>query len=108
VGTAEQTSLPSESADLVVSQYSFHEWEDPQQGLVEVLRILKPGGSLILNDYNQAWLSPWKRRLIGLFHHLEMFEFTLERVAELLRETGFGEIRGQGKGVQWFVQATKP
>ncbi len=108
LGAAEETSLPSDSADLVVSQYSFHEWDDPQKGLVEILRILKPGGSLILNDYNRAWLSPWKRKLLSLFHHLEMFGFTFEQVDDLLRATGFDAIEGQSKGLQWFVRAIKP
>jgi ubiquinone/menaquinone biosynthesis C-methylase UbiE len=108
LGAAEETSLPSNSADLVVSQYSFHEWEDPQQGLREVFRILKPRGSLILSDYNRAWLSPWKRKLLGLFHHLDMFEFTFDQVADLLTEAGFDELEDQGGGLQWFVRARKP
>jgi arsenite methyltransferase len=108
LGTAEEIPLAPSSADLVVSQYSFHEWADPQKGLGEVLRILKPRGSLVLNDYNEAWLSPWKRRLLGLFHHLDMFEFTVEQVADLAREAGFDEIEAQTKGLQWFVRVVKP
>jgi ubiquinone/menaquinone biosynthesis C-methylase UbiE len=88
LGTAEEIPLASGSADLVVSQSSFHEWEDPQKGLGEVFRILKPGGSLILKDYDGAWLSPWKRKLLGRFHHLEMFRFTFQQVADLLKEVG--------------------
>jgi ubiquinone/menaquinone biosynthesis C-methylase UbiE len=108
LGVAEETSLPSNSADLVVSQYSFHEWRDPQKGLEEVLRILKPRGTLILNDFNRAWLSSWKRNLLSLFHHLDMFEFTFEQVADLLAAAGFDKIQGQCKGLQWFVRAIKP
>lgn len=108
LGSAEETSLPANSVDLVVSQSSFHEWEDPQAGLREAFRILKSGGSLILSDYNRAWLSPWKRKLLGLFHHLDMFEFTFEQVVDLLRGAGFTGMEGQAKKLQWFVRATRP
>ncbi|MBM4464144.1 MAG: class I SAM-dependent methyltransferase [Chloroflexi bacterium] len=108
VGTAEEIPIASNSVDLVVTQSSFHEWENPQKGLAEIFRILRPGGCLILKDYNRAWLSGWKRKLLGLFHYLDMFKFTFEEVAGLLREAGFGKIKDQGKRLQLFVQASKP
>jgi len=107
LGRAEELPLESNSVNLVVSQSSFHEWDDPQKGLSEVCRILRPGGSLILKDYNWAWLSGWKRSLFQLFGHGEMFKFTFDDVTALLREAGLTEIKGDGRGVQWFVQALK-
>ena len=108
LGTAEEIPLAPESADLVVSQSSFHEWEDPHKGLGEVSRILKPGGSLILKDYNGAWLSPWKRKLIGRFHHLDMFRYTFRQVADLLETAGFATIEGEDRGYQYLVRGVKP
>ena len=106
-GKAEEIPIESNSVDLVVSQSSFHEWENPQQGFSEIFRILKSGGSLMLKDYNRGWLSGWKRKLFQVFHHLEMFKFTFEEVADLLREAGFDEIKGKGQGLEFFVQALK-
>jgi hypothetical protein len=68
---------------------------------------LKPDGSLILKDYNRAWLSTWKRKLLGVFHHLDMFKFTFEEVADLLKEACFDEIKGKERGLELFVQALK-
>ncbi len=107
LGKAEEMPIESNSVDLVVTQSSLHEWENPQQGLSEIFRVLKPDGSLILKDYNRDWLSGWKRSLFQFFHHLEMFKFTFEEVADLVREAGFDEITGEGKGLQLFAQAWK-
>jgi ubiquinone/menaquinone biosynthesis C-methylase UbiE len=107
LGTAEEIPCTSDSVDLVVSQSSYHEWADPRKGLGEIFRILRPGGILVLRDYSRTWLSPWKRKLLGLFHHLEMFKFTFAQANELLVQTGFDTVGGEDRGVQWFAQAVK-
>lgn len=107
LGKAEELPIDLNSVDLVVSQSSLHEWENPQKGFSEIYGVLKPRGSLILKDYNRGWLSGWKRSLFKFFHHLEMFKFTFEEVSDLLRDAGFDEIKGKRRGLQWFVQALK-
>ena len=50
-GTAEVTTLPDRSVDLIVAGQAFH-WFDRERTKVEFKRILKPGGrvALIWND----------------------------------------------------------
>ena len=50
VGGAEQIPFPSETFDRVWSINAFHHWEDQAQGLVECLRVLKPGGRLLIAE----------------------------------------------------------
>jgi SAM-dependent methyltransferase len=47
VGSAENTSLPDESIDIITTAQSFH-WFDSKQFKTECNRILKPGGLVII------------------------------------------------------------
>ncbi len=44
---AEQTGLPSESFDVVVSEYGASIWCDPYKWIPEAARLLRPGGELV-------------------------------------------------------------
>lgn len=107
LGMAEQLPMRSSSAGVVVSQSSFHEWDDRQKGLSEILRVLEHGGHLIVKDYSRTWLSPWKRIVFGRIHPLDMFRFSSGEVADLLRDAGFVDIEGEEGGLQFLVRARK-
>jgi ubiquinone/menaquinone biosynthesis C-methylase UbiE len=47
-GSAEAVPLPDESCDLVWLFLTLHHWSDPLQGLREVRRVLRPGGTVVL------------------------------------------------------------
>jgi ubiquinone/menaquinone biosynthesis C-methylase UbiE len=106
-GRAEEIPLEEASVDLLVSQSSFHEWTSQQKGLSEIYRVLKPGGGVIVRDYNRAWISGWRGAVLGRIHHLHMFRFTVDDVASLLRDAGFIDVEADG-GMQLYARGLKP
>lgn len=53
-GTAEFTTLPPHSIDLITAGQAFH-WFDPQKTRQEFGRILKPGGYVVLVWNERKW-----------------------------------------------------
>jgi SAM-dependent methyltransferase len=49
-GSARDLPLESGSADVVTTTLSFHHWDEPGDSLREVVRVLRPGGRLLLAD----------------------------------------------------------
>lgn len=48
VGPAEKLPLENDSADVVLAFDSFDHWQNPEEGLQEVQRVLRSGGRLVL------------------------------------------------------------
>jgi SAM-dependent methyltransferase len=48
--TADALPFPAASFDLAVSRFSIHHWPDPPRALVEVARVLRLGGRVVLVD----------------------------------------------------------
>ncbi|MDX2033449.1 MAG: class I SAM-dependent methyltransferase [Blastocatellia bacterium] len=93
-GDLETVAFPAESFDVVVLQHVIEHVPAPVELLRECLRILKPGGRLLLITPN---VSSWGHRRFGPFWRgLEpprhLYLYTQRTLAEIARRAGF-EVR---------------
>ena len=66
-GSAEHIPLPDDSVDVVHARFAYFFPPGCDPGLAEVLRVLRPGGTLVAIDNDQRWgefarllaVSPW-------------------------------------------------
>lgn len=59
-GDCMQLPLPDNSADAVTISFGVRNFEDRQKGLKEILRVLRPGGTLFVLEFSQPdrWFRP--------------------------------------------------
>jgi demethylmenaquinone methyltransferase / 2-methoxy-6-polyprenyl-1,4-benzoquinol methylase len=62
--------LPSESFDIVTIAYGLRNLADFRAGLIELLRVLKPGGKLLILDFGKPDFAPWRA---AYFAYLKVF-----------------------------------
>ena len=94
-------AIPFEGAsfDRALSVNTIYFWSDPDTGLREVLRLLKPGGRLVLAT--EARRVP--RRITK--HGFTLY--TEEEQIGLLQRAGFSNVRIERRGPLVFVLGTK-
>lgn len=84
---AEDVHLPDGSVDRIICLSAFHHYEDHKAVLTEVRRLLKPGGTFYLLDWNRSgifrlfnYFIEWKS---GDHVNTASFEETLTELHEL-------------------------
>lgn len=108
--------LPDEAVDAVTISFGVRNFEDRQQGLKEILRVLRPGGRLYVLEFSQParwfrpiyylylkYILPWVAALATgdksaydyLAGTIENFP-TKEALAEQLKLAGFGAVNATG------------
>ncbi len=93
--TLESAKLPAESADVVVILHVIEHVPDPVGTLREILRVLKPGGHLILETprYDTAMFRLMGRRERSLSCDGHIFFFTTDTLRRAYTAAGFQLVR---------------
>lgn len=67
VGTLTATAFASGTFDIVLSSEAVEHTPDPRASVLELYRIVKPGGSLVVSMPNRLWQAPVRAAsLVGL------------------------------------------
>jgi SAM-dependent methyltransferase len=84
---ASPSQLEDASADTVISNHALEHSLAPHSELVELLRILKPGGRLVIGLPLDDWRAQKRVDPADLNHHL--YTWTPQLLSNLLVEAGF-------------------
>lgn len=112
VGVIESLPFSDGAFDAVTSSLMMHHLPKHLQvkGLVEIRRVLKSGGRILIADMKRPSNSFIKRFFTLLVQHGHAMQFGIEDLLELLKQAGFEEIQQLDDHFLTigFVRATKP
>jgi ubiquinone/menaquinone biosynthesis C-methylase UbiE len=114
VGVSENIPLKNNTVDMIASRFSLPYWTQPNKSFQEMMRVLKPGGKVVLEALNRDFPT-WKLLLIKirmLFnragreltkYHVEAYKLahTIEQVEQFFTDAGFTISEKEGKKNQW-------
>jgi ubiquinone/menaquinone biosynthesis C-methylase UbiE len=87
VGEAESLPVADASVDYAFANMYLHHVEDPLVGIREMVRILKPGGRLVITD-----LDSHTHQFLATEHHDRWLGFDRGEVAKWLAEVGLSDV----------------
>jgi ubiquinone/menaquinone biosynthesis C-methylase UbiE len=107
VGGAEQLPFAAHCFDVVTTSLSLHHWEHAERGLVEIARVLRPTGRLVIADLDRAGrLAHLHNACRG--HHSHGRYIGADEYDELLASTGFLRMSQERMRRRWLLTAASP
>ena len=107
-GDAENLPFGDNSFDIVICNDSFHHYPDPGKALSEFMRVLRPGGTLLVSDY--CIVFPL-RQLMNLFirhgHDGDVHIYSKGELSALTAGAGFSGIQYEKAGSRAFIMTAR-
>lgn len=113
-GVSEKIPLKDDCINTIVSRFSLPYWKNPQLSFLEMYRILKPGGRVVVEALNKEF-PKWK--LFGIkigmllnhsgkdvsMYHVDAYKsaYTLEEVRMFFQKSGFTIVEQKGMKKEW-------
>jgi ubiquinone/menaquinone biosynthesis C-methylase UbiE len=88
VGEAEWLPISDETVDYVFANMFLHHVESPSAAIKEMVRILKPGGMMVITDLDEHSFVFLKTE-----HHDRWMGFKREEIKKWLEEAGLRNVR---------------
>jgi ubiquinone/menaquinone biosynthesis C-methylase UbiE len=115
-GNIQSLPLPDQALDFAISSLSLHHWSEPERGLAEIHRALKPGGQMLLIDMRRdsrlffyllmifatSIVMPTAMRKINEPLGSVLASFTPMEVKEFFARSPFKEYKVRG-GPAWMI-----
>jgi ubiquinone/menaquinone biosynthesis C-methylase UbiE len=111
IGLIEQLSFPDATFDVVISRLAIHHLPDDlkRRGFAELLRVLKPGGHVLIADFNPP-ANPVLNHITSALVGSHMMQTKIADLPPMLVQAGFVEVTAGPTRSRFlaFVSGKKP